>query len=480
MRLAFGTQWVSLGFRFRKDTLMYNRLFLGLAACLGWIRFMRTSFIYSPRLGPKFRMIQRMLSGDVAQWLALYLCFFAACQALLLGVMLGDRTNERGGVRTTSEVHNGSETLTVLYVAKMLFELTVNPTTEVLEEAVGGWPGEWDVSPDLIGWLELGFTWACMLFWTMLGNIVLLNLLIAMMGNTYVEVLQKAESEWRLSFCQMVLFQEATPRVFVPPFRAFDTRNRPPHHVRGTLDVLNSTGAKVKVECWFLHVELSVTSGETDSREMSEWHEKQRLAAQKHYGEADLTDAPLEVKIAAELDRRLGPIAARLEEAFGGGGGGGADAAQLTPHGVHGAGGSGVGGSGVGGGIRPIRSSAPDAFGVSVEPSPRLAAMTNALIARASGRASRGAAAPPVRRGASQDQVLPRPDIARGESLDSVSSVGSLGSVGSSYEPTQDDEAAVCILNGAAALLSRRMSVAARRRSHQGGSWVLEPNHLLA
>ena len=27
---------------------------------------------YSPRLGPKFRMIQRMLSGDVAQWLALY------------------------------------------------------------------------------------------------------------------------------------------------------------------------------------------------------------------------------------------------------------------------------------------------------------------------------------------------------------------------------------------------------------------------
>jgi len=59
----------------------------------------------------------------------------------------------------------------------------------------------------------------------------------------------------------------------VPPFRAFDTRNRPPHHVRGTLDVLNSTGAKAKVECWFLHVELSVTSGETDSREMSEWHD---------------------------------------------------------------------------------------------------------------------------------------------------------------------------------------------------------------
>jgi len=139
--------------------------------------------------------------------------------------MLGDRTNERGGVRTTDEVHNGSETRTVLYVAKILFELTVNPTTEVLEEAVGGWPGDWEVimplhlsltpptgasislssplssllsplssilfslisrlssllpsllpspllqvMPDMIGWLELGFTWGCMLFWTMLGN----------------------------------------------------------------------------------------------------------------------------------------------------------------------------------------------------------------------------------------------------------------------------------------------------------------------
>lgn len=258
MLLCF-LQWLSLAFRFTLDTLPINRLLLGMAACLGWIRFMRTFFVISPQLGPKFRMIQRMLLGDVAQWLALYLCFFCACQALLLGVMLYDHP---GGVRSVGEVHGGSEVRTVLYVAKVLFEMTVNPNTLIMEDAIGGWPGIWEPAPTLSGWLEAGFTWACLLLWAVLGNIVLLNLLIAMMGNTYVEVLHKSESEWRLSFCKLVLFQEATPRVFFPPLKSMDRRNRPPNHVRGTLDVLRPTGARAKVECWFLHVELSTAAAE--------------------------------------------------------------------------------------------------------------------------------------------------------------------------------------------------------------------------
>ena len=42
---------------------------------------MRATFVVSPTLGPLFKMVLNMLSGDVKQWLVLYLCFFAAFQA---------------------------------------------------------------------------------------------------------------------------------------------------------------------------------------------------------------------------------------------------------------------------------------------------------------------------------------------------------------------------------------------------------------
>ena len=302
----------SLPFRFQEETLGINRLLLGISAGLGWVRFMRTAFTFSPHLGPKFRMVQRMLVGDVAQWLALYLCFFCACQALLLGVMLYNGNV----VRNPDIVHDGSQTQIVLYVAKLLFEMSLNPSTLLLEQSVGGWPGTWDPTPSLSGWLEVGFTWVCLLFWTILGNIVLLNLLIAMMGNTYAEELQKAASEWRLSFCQVVLFQQATSGIFLPPLKAFDRRNRPQNHVRGKLDIRRPSGAKAQVECWFMYVELSTDAGETDQIEKAVWIEKQKEAAKQRWHEVedqDLTDAPLDVKIGAAVDLKLRPIQQMLE-----------------------------------------------------------------------------------------------------------------------------------------------------------------------
>jgi hypothetical protein len=258
---------------------------------------MANAFTYSPQLGPKFGMVQRMLLGDVAQWLALYLCFFAACQALLLGVMLYDRgesladTSTEDGELGPTE---GSKTEIVAYVAKLLFEATINPSTLRLEETVAQ-----AVEQDT--WFEVGFLWCCLLFWTILGNIVLLNLLIAMMGNTYVRVLSAAESQWRLSFCQLVLFQEATSRFFMPPLKAMDRRNRPASHVRGKLNIHRANGAKAQIECWFMHVELSTNDGETGESEMALWDERQKQAAKQRWDEdeQDLTDAPLEVKVTA-------------------------------------------------------------------------------------------------------------------------------------------------------------------------------------
>jgi len=219
-------------------------------------------------------------------------------------------------VRNPAVVHDGSQTQIVLYVAKLLFEMSINPSTLLLEQSVGGWPGTWDQTPSLSGWLEVGFTWVCLLFWTILGNIVLLNLLIAMMGNTYVEELQKAESEWRLSFCQVVLFQEATSGIYLLPLKAFNRNNRPQNHVRGKLDIRRPNGAKAQVECWFLYVELTSRGSEAAQVENAAWIEKQNEAAKQMWHEdedEDLTDAPLEVKIGAAIDWKLRPMQQMLE-----------------------------------------------------------------------------------------------------------------------------------------------------------------------
>ena len=145
---------------------------------------------------------------------------------------------------------------------------------------------------------------------------MLLNLLIAMMGNTYVEELQKAESEWRLSFCQVVLFQEATSGIYLLPLKAFNRNNRPQNHVRGKLDIRRPNGAKAQVECWFLYVELTSRGSEAAQVENAAWIEKQNEAAKQMWHEdedEDLTDAPLEVKIGAAIDWKLRPMQQMLE-----------------------------------------------------------------------------------------------------------------------------------------------------------------------
>ena len=49
-----------------------------------------------------------------------------------------------------------------------------------------------------------------------MSNVVLLNLLIAMMSNRYMMIMENAETQWRLQFADLVLLQEATPWWFVP------------------------------------------------------------------------------------------------------------------------------------------------------------------------------------------------------------------------------------------------------------------------
>ena len=77
--------------------------------------------------------------------------------------------------------------------------------------------------------------------WLVLSAVLLMNLLIAMMNNTYNIVLAEAEQKWRLQFLDLVLFLEATPWIF-SPFPCFSRANRPKHHVKGKVAVATAEG----------------------------------------------------------------------------------------------------------------------------------------------------------------------------------------------------------------------------------------------
>lgn len=121
--------------------------------------------------------------------------------------------------------------------------------------------------------------------WIMLGNVVLLNVIIAMMNSTYgqathtstipagvgigllpffvsspfqtpafPQVFDQQEARWRLQFLQQVLFQEATPQFFIPPFLGVKVTARPGHHIKSTLVMTSADGVKSTAECFFLQM----------------------------------------------------------------------------------------------------------------------------------------------------------------------------------------------------------------------------------
>ena len=98
--------------------------------------------------------------------------------------------------------------------------------------------------------------------WGWMSNVVLLNLLIAMMSNRYMMIMENAETQWRLQFADLVLLQEATPWWFVPlpyalPWSA-DASRRPKHHVPGKLTIMDEQQEKKEIDCFFLMMEVSL------------------------------------------------------------------------------------------------------------------------------------------------------------------------------------------------------------------------------
>ena len=100
-----------------------------------------------------------------------------------------------------------------------------------------------------------------------------------------------------------VLFQEATPKVFVPPIRPFSIRNRPSDHLPGRLSVATLESPNSEVDCFFKM--MQVNSGDKEDAEL------------ETDGSADELQSKLATQLSAALESKFAELSDRLEGRFG-------------------------------------------------------------------------------------------------------------------------------------------------------------------
>ena len=153
-------------------------------------------FMLSPTLGPLVIMMIKIIGKDVATFSKLFfLLIFAASTALISMYRFDDDVFD-----------------TVPSVVKFVFtaafdhaELEVLNSNQSAADAVGAGGGKFYESN---GWIaEMNYyTLTTLIFWVywIIVNIILLNLLIAMMASTYEEVKQNAKGEWRVQRTRVI------------------------------------------------------------------------------------------------------------------------------------------------------------------------------------------------------------------------------------------------------------------------------------
>lgn len=161
--------WLALPLRFSQTLLPLHRTVLAISGSLGWLRFLLTSFSFSPTLGPLVLIVLTMLRHDVMPFLIVYFCFFGTFQTALLGFFAG---YDLDSAKSTSPYTQ----------FLLLIRMTVNPDTSLFYELDGTSWGALFGAQDDVQFVVL--IWATLAGWMLLSHIVLINLLIAMMSNT--------------------------------------------------------------------------------------------------------------------------------------------------------------------------------------------------------------------------------------------------------------------------------------------------------
>jgi len=267
----------SMPLRLSTATLPAHRLILGISSGMGWMRFLQDSFKFSASLGPLVLMVIKMCTQDVVPFVAMWLCFFSMCFSSMWGIY-----------------HGMQSSTSVAELVTHLVRYTINPDTSYLNSISGDVHDDYRAFNGVIGMLEC--------IWIMLSNVISLNVLIAMMNTTYSQVQKVQDAQWRVQFLEQVLFQEATPAIFVPPSKRFSILNRPAHHLPGKLSLPSPNGTTAEVDCHFMMMELSKGGG--------------RAEQNKPKDEMAELEESLTAKLSALLDSKFEELSSKLDHKF--------------------------------------------------------------------------------------------------------------------------------------------------------------------
>ncbi|KAL1525758.1 hypothetical protein AB1Y20_020601 [Prymnesium parvum] len=222
--------WIACPFRFFPNYIDTHKVILGVSNAMGWMRFLQYAFKFSSQLGPLVLLVTKMLYENVIPFVAMYACFFAMFLTLLNGAYQA--------MGATSSLYE---------CMLLLFQFTIGPSYQFF--------GVLEVHDDerLEGPTVL-LTGGAQMAWIVLSNVILMNVLIAMMNTTYSQVFLQQEAQWRLQFLEQVLFVDATPSIFIPPF--IPRRKRNGNYTSGVLKMFDSEHSATEVQSYFLQMEL--------------------------------------------------------------------------------------------------------------------------------------------------------------------------------------------------------------------------------
>ena len=192
------------------------RIFIALGATLHTMVFFRSVLAPFENLGILYNTVFKMLGRDVTYWLVLFIIFLVNYGLLLMWITyphfgtLGDSNRSRkDGTPVAFEPMEALSGFTSALWA--LFQLAfIGEPIEVdlvgILDQIG--------SPQVNGWKSTAilFSLASYVVYIIMALVLLLNLLIAMMGDTYAEMQESAVLAWRVDYARRVLRLELQVR----------------------------------------------------------------------------------------------------------------------------------------------------------------------------------------------------------------------------------------------------------------------------
>jgi len=186
--------YIGLGLRIHKETNEYGILIYGIDAWFWILRILHT-FYADPILGPYVIVIGRMFN-DIFQFVTILLVFVVA-----YGV-------------TSTTIIRPKET-SYLWLRDVFFQPYFNIYGELFIEAEKE-PGKTRFGGDDVNKYSEPIALIFLGLYLLIANVLLLNLLIAIFGNTFSEVQQKSDRIWKYNRYAFIYGYKHTPWLLQP------------------------------------------------------------------------------------------------------------------------------------------------------------------------------------------------------------------------------------------------------------------------